>query len=185
MEGYNKKGHTVDGYRRDGYHKATNRDRQGYSRSGFDKNGFDRAGFDKYGFDYDGYDSDGYDCDGIDSDGYDEYGFDYDGYAEDGYDYDGRDKNGYTWYYRVLNPHEMNFNERYFGRFECECGRTWSSAYTYKNKFQRCQSCDTGTFPTTQVRYLIAYMFTLIISKQLLETSIKASDEWQYCKKSA
>lgn len=41
-------------------------------------------------------------------------------------------------------------DRRCFGEYECDCGRTWMSANSWKNTGQRCQSCDTNVFPHTQ-----------------------------------
>mgnify|MGYP002803569309 CR=1 FL=1 len=39
--------------------------------------------------------------------------------------------------------------KRYFGEYQCECGRHWMSAYSWENTAQKCQSCDAEVYPHT------------------------------------
>ena len=39
---------------------------------------------------------------------------------------------------------------RRYGYFDCRCGRYWSSAYTFANSAQRCQSCEKWVYPYRQ-----------------------------------
>jgi hypothetical protein len=36
---------------------------------------------------------------------------------------------------------------RYFGTFQCSCGHTWTSAYTWKSEMQSCKSCNKESVP--------------------------------------
>ena len=38
---------------------------------------------------------------------------------------------------------------RYFGEYECECGRHWMSAYSWEDTPQECQDCHTDVLPHT------------------------------------
>ena len=37
---------------------------------------------------------------------------------------------------------------RYFGKFECNCGNAWTSAYCWKGETQSCKICNKENLPT-------------------------------------
>jgi hypothetical protein len=52
---------------------------------------------------------------------------------------------------RYLTPFQGADTHRVFGYFSCsECNRTWSSAASWKNKWQKCQHCETKIYPYRQ-----------------------------------
>lgn len=52
---------------------------------------------------------------------------------------------------RYLTPFQGDESHRVFGYFECgSCKREWASASTWKNKWQKCQRCESKCFPYQQ-----------------------------------
>lgn len=48
-------------------------------------------------------------------------------------------------------PFQDSDNERVYGYFKCSnCNKTWESAYSWKNKWQQCNSCETNIYPYYQ-----------------------------------
>jgi len=156
---FDEDGYDINGYNAHGY---LNLERSPYSDEEryddiyrFNEEGYDIDGYDADGYDTDGFDPDGYDADGYDADGYDTDGYDTDGYDADGYDAAGFDRDGYDRDHRILKPHEIKKNQRYWGHFSClKCGNCWTSAYTYKGYQQGCKRCGKKAKVHSQRRLL-------------------------------
>lgn len=48
-----------------------------------------------------------------------------------------------------LTPYQAD-ERRVFGEYRCNCGRSWKSAASWKDKYQKCQSCESITYPYFQ-----------------------------------
>eukprot|EP00965_Chrysotila_dentata_P016040 531250-Pleurochrysis_carterae.AAC.1 len=49
-----------------------------------------------------------------------------------------------------LTPFQGESSHRVFGYFSCVCGKQWSSAATWKDKWQQCKVCETKAYPYKQ-----------------------------------
>ncbi len=50
-----------------------------------------------------------------------------------------------------LTPFQGSDTHRVFGEFNCfQCNNTWSSASTWKDKWQQCRNCESKCYPFTQ-----------------------------------
>lgn len=50
----------------------------------------------------------------------------------------------------TLTPFRGEEGHRVFGEYRCTCGRTWSSAGSYCDRWQQCQACQTRIYPFRQ-----------------------------------
>jgi len=48
-----------------------------------------------------------------------------------------------------LTPYQAD-DRRLFGEYQCNCGRYWRSAGSWRNKYQQCQSCERKIYPYVQ-----------------------------------
>ena len=57
--------------------------------------------------------------------------------------------NGRSFSLKNLTPYQLD-GRRVFGEYKCNCRRTWSSAGSWKDKYQKCQSCERKIYPYSQ-----------------------------------
>ena len=56
----------------------------------------------------------------------------------------------FPYYIFQQNNRYIKKDKRCFGEYLCDCGRSWMSANSWKDKGQQCQNCDTNVLPHTQ-----------------------------------
>jgi hypothetical protein len=56
-----------------------------------------------------------------------------------------------------LTPMRKGKKGKYYGKYMCNCGRQWSSAHSWRDKYQKCQSCESPTYPYEQENLKVDY----------------------------
>ena len=67
--------------------------------------------------------------------------------------------------------------KRWFGSFRCNCGRSWSSGYTWtlddEPQPMQCQNCMTSVLPDQLVSSIFIYLMFVLIKKRFLPINCK------------
>lgn len=61
----------------------------------------------------------------------------------------------YTFCRRMTELTEYQGINRMFGHFNCDCGNSWKSGYTWANKSQNCKNCGEAVYPHMQVSFSV------------------------------